>query len=137
MVDNLDTVEFRTYVLEVGFRKGYKVYTEYPEQLAGKTRPIDVVFIKGDERHYIEIESGGESGTSYAPEGRERDVKLAAKGTKGFVLTKNERGKRLHIRTKNSLTPQQNYKNVVVLTWDEYKKQANKLHYIITSGTIY
>lgn len=128
MVDNLDTVVFRCYVIKLGFSKGYEVYTEYPEQLDGKIRPIDVVFIKNGEKHYIEIESGGKSGTSYAPEGRERDIKLVSKGTKGFILTKNERGKNLHIKTKNNLSPQNQYNNVKILIWDEYKLKANQIH---------
>jgi len=125
MVDNPDTVEFRKFVLRTGFQKGYDVNTEVPVPLLGKLKPVDVTFEKGKVKHYIEIESGGTSGTSYDPKGRERDIRIVAQANKGFILTKNELGKRLHKETLKELQKHGlNASNVEILTWDEYKARV-------------
>ena len=129
MVDNMDTVEFRSFVLEIGFKKGYKVYTEYPVNLMDKKRPVDVVFIKDGLKHFIEIESGGEAGTSYAREGRERNIKVVAIADSGFILVKNEEpGKRLLNDTFKELNKNEKYDHVKILTWDEYRTKSCSLH---------
>jgi len=124
MVDNPDTVEFRKIVLRIGFDKGFEVNTEVPIPLDGKLQPVDIVFEKGEIKHFIEIESGGKSGTSYDPKGRRRDVRIVAQANKGFILTKNDRGKRLHKTTLDELNVQGLFNNVEILTWEEYKSLA-------------
>ncbi len=127
MTTNLDRTKIRDFVIKIGYQKDYVLNSDGPIVFFdGKPQNVEMVFSKADTRHYLRMDAGEE--TINSNEARELEIRIVADATKGFILAKDEKLKKLYEESLNNLKSTGKYDNVMILTWDEYKSKADKLH---------